>query len=136
MRAWEDEKKNKAHRNNFDTTRGKGEVKGEKGYEERECIESHGSLTLFSFDILHRITKFTNVRNITLFFPDNFGNDTSIIRFIGFKGEWSEVREGGLGHVSFYLGTYGVKICGMIDQTRSNHNRLVWTGVEKGSASL
>ncbi|CDH58199.1 duf1000-domain-containing protein [Lichtheimia corymbifera JMRC:FSU:9682] len=39
-----------------------------------------------------RITKFTNVRNITLFFPDNFGNDTSIIRFIGFKGEWSEIK--------------------------------------------
>ncbi|KAI7878320.1 DUF1000-domain-containing protein [Lichtheimia hyalospora FSU 10163] len=39
-----------------------------------------------------RITKFTNVRNITLFFPDNFGNETSIVRFIGFKGEWSEIK--------------------------------------------
>ncbi|ORX56815.1 DUF1000-domain-containing protein [Hesseltinella vesiculosa] len=39
-----------------------------------------------------RITKFTNVRNLTLFFPDNFGGDTSIIRFLGFKGEWTEMK--------------------------------------------
>ncbi|KAI9259485.1 galactose-binding domain-like protein [Phascolomyces articulosus] len=39
-----------------------------------------------------RITKFTNVRNITLFFPENFGDDTSIIRFVGFKGEWTEIK--------------------------------------------
>lgn len=38
-----------------------------------------------------RITKFTSVRNITLFFPENYGEDTSIIRYIGFKGEWTEV---------------------------------------------
>ncbi|KAI9319097.1 galactose-binding domain-like protein [Dichotomocladium elegans] len=39
-----------------------------------------------------RITKFTNVRSITLFFPENFGADTSIIKFIGFKGEWTEIK--------------------------------------------
>lgn len=39
-----------------------------------------------------RITKFTSVRNIILYFPENFGEDTSIIRYIGFKGEWTEVR--------------------------------------------
>lgn len=38
-----------------------------------------------------RITKFISVRNITLYFPENFGDDTSIIRYIGFKGEWTEV---------------------------------------------
>lgn len=38
-----------------------------------------------------RITKFTSVRNITLYFPENFGEDTSIVRYIGFKGEWTEV---------------------------------------------
>lgn len=38
-----------------------------------------------------RVTKFTSVRNITLFFPENYGEDTSIIRYIGFKGEWTEV---------------------------------------------
>lgn len=41
-----------------------------------------------------RVTKFTSVRNITLFFPENFGEDTSIVRYIGFKGEWTEVRRG------------------------------------------
>ncbi|KAF7727080.1 hypothetical protein EC973_008043 [Apophysomyces ossiformis] len=40
-----------------------------------------------------RITKFTNVRNITLFFPENFGGDTSIIRFLGFKGEWTQIKK-------------------------------------------
>lgn len=39
-----------------------------------------------------KATKFSNVRNITLFFPENFGEDTSIIRYLGFKGEWNEVR--------------------------------------------
>lgn len=80
--------------------------------------------------MLHRITKFTNVRNITLFFPDNFGNDTSIVRFIGFKGEWSEVRRCIETCVALFWNLWST-ICGMIDQTRSNHNRLVRTGVEK-----
>ncbi|CEP19394.1 hypothetical protein [Parasitella parasitica] len=39
-----------------------------------------------------KITKFSSVRNITLFFPENFGHDTSIVRFIGFKGEWTELK--------------------------------------------
>ncbi|GAA5806203.1 galactose-binding domain-like protein [Helicostylum pulchrum] len=39
-----------------------------------------------------RITKFTSVRNIILYFPENFGEDTSIIRYIGFKGEWTEIK--------------------------------------------
>ncbi|CAO3660324.1 unnamed protein product [Rhizopus stolonifer] len=39
-----------------------------------------------------RVTKFSSVRNITLFFPENFGEDTSIVRYIGFKGEWTEVK--------------------------------------------
>ncbi|KAI9495310.1 galactose-binding domain-like protein [Zychaea mexicana] len=39
-----------------------------------------------------RITKFTNIRNITLYFPENFGADTSIIHFVGFKGEWTEIK--------------------------------------------
>ncbi|KAG0180230.1 hypothetical protein DFQ29_001007 [Apophysomyces sp. BC1021] len=40
-----------------------------------------------------RVAKYTNVRNITLFFPENFGEDTSIIRFLGFKGEWTEIKK-------------------------------------------
>ncbi|CAO3671023.1 unnamed protein product [Umbelopsis vinacea] len=39
-----------------------------------------------------RSTKFSNVRNITLFFPENYGEDTTILRFLGFKGEWSEIK--------------------------------------------
>lgn len=39
-----------------------------------------------------KVTKFSSVRNLTLFFPENFGEDTSIIRYIGFKGEWTEVK--------------------------------------------
>ncbi|RCH86983.1 hypothetical protein CU097_006287 [Rhizopus azygosporus] len=39
-----------------------------------------------------KTTKFSNVRNITLFFPENFGEDTSIIRYLGFKGEWNELK--------------------------------------------
>ncbi|KAI8354156.1 galactose-binding domain-like protein [Blakeslea trispora] len=39
-----------------------------------------------------KVTKFSNIRNITLFFPENFGEDVSIIRYIGFKGEWSEMK--------------------------------------------
>ncbi|KAJ9069763.1 hypothetical protein DSO57_1015259 [Entomophthora muscae] len=40
-----------------------------------------------------RLTKFNSVRNLTLYFPSNFGSDTSILSFIAFKGEWSEVKQ-------------------------------------------
>jgi hypothetical protein len=46
---------------------------------------------LTGVESLCRSTKFSNVRNITLFFPENYGEDTTILRFLGFKGEWSEV---------------------------------------------
>ncbi|KAI9300330.1 galactose-binding domain-like protein [Cunninghamella echinulata] len=39
-----------------------------------------------------RVAKFNNVRNLTLYFPENFGGDTSIIRYLGFKGEWQEMK--------------------------------------------
>ncbi|OBZ88527.1 PITH domain-containing protein 1 [Choanephora cucurbitarum] len=39
-----------------------------------------------------KMTKFSNVRSITLFFPENFGEERSVIRYIGFKGEWSEMK--------------------------------------------
>jgi hypothetical protein len=34
-----------------------------------------------------------NVRNITLFFQENFGGETTKIFYIGFKGEWTEVSD-------------------------------------------
>ncbi|KAJ3414129.1 hypothetical protein HDV05_007073 [Chytridiales sp. JEL 0842] len=42
-----------------------------------------------------RVTKFTNVRNLTLYFPENAsGDEDSVtrIRYIGLKGEWEEVK--------------------------------------------
>jgi hypothetical protein len=40
-----------------------------------------------------RMTKFNQVRNITLFFPNNFGeHDVTRIDYIGFKGEWQELH--------------------------------------------
>ncbi|KAF9963144.1 hypothetical protein BGZ65_005579 [Modicella reniformis] len=39
-----------------------------------------------------RVARFNNVRNLTLYFSENFGGDTTKISFIGLKGEFSEVR--------------------------------------------
>ncbi|CAM9247513.1 unnamed protein product, partial [Chrysoparadoxa australica] len=41
-----------------------------------------------------KISKMQNVSDITLFFPDNFGADQTIINFIGFKGENTNIRHG------------------------------------------
>jgi len=40
-----------------------------------------------------RISKFQNVTSITMFFPDNFGNDVTKINFIGLKGDWKELKK-------------------------------------------
>jgi len=40
-----------------------------------------------------RLTKMYNVRNLTLYFPENFGDDVTRISYIGLKGEWTEVSE-------------------------------------------
>lgn len=37
----------------------------------------------------NRITKLTNVRSVTLYVSENFGEETSIIHYIGFKGEFT-----------------------------------------------
>ena len=39
------------------------------------------------------MTKMYNVRNLTLFFPENFGDEVTRIYYIGLKGEWTEVSE-------------------------------------------
>ena len=40
-----------------------------------------------------KITKFSNLRNLTLFFPSNFsGSDVSRIAYIGLKGEWTALN--------------------------------------------
>ncbi|KAL1914760.1 uncharacterized protein VTP21DRAFT_8018 [Calcarisporiella thermophila] len=40
-----------------------------------------------------RLTKFTSVRNLTLYFPENFGADATRVLFIGLRGEWSEIKK-------------------------------------------
>jgi len=39
-----------------------------------------------------KITKFQNVTHLTLFFPDNFGADSTQIYYIGLKGDYREVN--------------------------------------------
>ncbi len=34
-----------------------------------------------------------NVRNLALYFPENFGDEVTRIYYIGLKGEWTEVSE-------------------------------------------
>ncbi|GBB84303.1 hypothetical protein RclHR1_10910004 [Rhizophagus clarus] len=40
-----------------------------------------------------RITKMYNVRNLTLYFPENFGDEITRIYYIGLKGEWTEIKK-------------------------------------------
>jgi hypothetical protein len=37
-----------------------------------------------------KLTKFTNVRHLTLYFPENFGADVTRITYVGLKGEWRQ----------------------------------------------
>ena len=39
-----------------------------------------------------RISQFQGVHSLTLFFPNNYGSDTTRIHFIGLKGEFKQVR--------------------------------------------
>jgi hypothetical protein len=40
-----------------------------------------------------KLTKFQNVRNVTLYFDENFGADTTILNYVGFKGEWTNINK-------------------------------------------
>jgi len=40
-----------------------------------------------------RITKMYNVRNLSLYFPENFGDEVTRIYYIGLKGEWTEIKK-------------------------------------------
>ncbi|EGF83993.1 hypothetical protein BATDEDRAFT_85497 [Batrachochytrium dendrobatidis JAM81] len=40
-----------------------------------------------------RMTKFANVRNLTLFIPSNFGSESTKINYIGLKGEWTAITK-------------------------------------------
>ena len=43
-----------------------------------------------------RIVTFSSVYHLTLYFPKNFGDDTTKINFIGLKGDWSEGHRHGV----------------------------------------
>ncbi|KAI8820091.1 galactose-binding domain-like protein [Fimicolochytrium jonesii] len=40
-----------------------------------------------------RMTKFQNVRHLTLYFPSNFGAEVTRIFYIGLKGEWDVIKK-------------------------------------------
>jgi hypothetical protein len=40
-----------------------------------------------------KVTKFQNVRNITLFIDANFGGDTTLLNYVGFKGDFMTVSK-------------------------------------------
>jgi PITH domain len=41
-----------------------------------------------------RMARFSQVRSVALFFPGNFGDsETTHIDYIGFKGEWEELKQ-------------------------------------------
>ncbi|KAJ3323453.1 hypothetical protein HDV06_001730 [Boothiomyces sp. JEL0866] len=58
--------------------------------QEFECLQScpRGAVPQY----LTKVTKFTNVRDITIFVPSNFGSDQTVISYIGFKGEYTSIN--------------------------------------------
>ena len=41
--------------------------------------------------IFFRVARFSNVEHLSIYFPENFGSDTSRIYYIGLKGDFTEV---------------------------------------------
>jgi hypothetical protein len=40
-----------------------------------------------------KLTKFQNVRNVTLFFDTNYGSDVTVLNYLGFKGEFMTINK-------------------------------------------
>eukprot|EP01027_Heterolobosea_sp_BB2_P009620 GEZU01014169.1.p1 GENE.GEZU01014169.1~~GEZU01014169.1.p1 ORF type:complete len:212 (-),score=47.65 GEZU01014169.1:457-1092(-) len=40
-------------------------------------------------EYMTKVTKFQNVNSLTMYFPENFGSDTTRIYYIGFKGDFT-----------------------------------------------
>jgi hypothetical protein len=47
-----------------------------------------GSAKLIEYPV--RVARFSALSSITLFIPDNFGDESTRITYIGFKGEWEK----------------------------------------------
>lgn len=56
----------------------------------QQLVRSDMSDTVRVYNVI-RYSKFQSVGNITLHFPESFGGDTTQIRYIGFKGEATQV---------------------------------------------
>lgn len=50
------------------------------------------SFTNMPTKLFPRTTKFANVSSVTLFFPEARGADTTRLYYVGFLGQWTEVR--------------------------------------------
>ena len=46
---------------------------------------------LLIFASVCRVARFSNVEHLSIYFPENFGNDVSRIYFIGLKGDFTQV---------------------------------------------
>lgn len=49
-------------------------------------------MVLRKVDYPTKLAKMQNVSDITLFVPSNFGADSTVITYLGFKGESTKVR--------------------------------------------
>ncbi|KAJ3349688.1 hypothetical protein HDU91_006361 [Kappamyces sp. JEL0680] len=61
-----------------------------------------------------KITKFSSVRNVTLYISANFGGDTTEIAYIGFKGEYTAVNRDPV------ITNYEVSVAGLMSQLAAN----------------
>ncbi|KAJ1925122.1 hypothetical protein IWQ60_004763 [Tieghemiomyces parasiticus] len=64
-------------------------VEGRKCTQEWDLVEDQGDLIEYHT----RVAKFNNVRSLTLFIPENYGDDVTRLQYLGFTGEWTELRE-------------------------------------------
>lgn len=49
-----------------------------------------------NFSIIYRVVQFSSVHHLTLYFPTNFGSDSTRIYYIGLRGEFSEAHHHGV----------------------------------------
>ena len=46
--------------------------------------------------MFYRVVKFSSVHHLTLYFPKNFGSETTKVYYIGLRGEFSEAHRHGV----------------------------------------